>query len=139
MGLLISPSPRSQDTLGAAVGIKHQVNVVGRMWLLVLLTSGEIQQGSEHIYLALCQEDFPTKFSGQKMVSCLITQSHRTANGWGQKRPLGPPGPILLQLGHTVWLGSCPGGFWTSPGRKPHNLYGYLCQRSLQMVTVTVP
>lgn len=68
--------------------------------------SGEIQQGSEHIHLVLCQEDFPTKFSGQKIVSYLITESHRIANGWSQKRPLGPSGPILLQQSHPE---VCPG------------------------------
>lgn len=101
--------------------------------------SGEIQQGCELIlHLVCCQEDFLTKFSGQKMVSCLITESHRIANGWGQKRPLGPSGPILLQQNHPeVYPRPCPGGFWTSPWRKPLSLSNDLSQRSLQLVTVT--
>lgn len=102
-GLLTSPSPRPQDTLGAAVGIKHQVNMVGRTWLPVLQVRSS--KALSTFTSSFARKTFPPSSLGKKWYH-LITESHRIANGWSQKRPLGPSGPILLQQSHPE---VCPG------------------------------
>ena len=53
-------------------------------------------------------------------------QSTELQNGWGWNGPLGPSPPINAPAG-TLSAGCsepCPGGFWRSPWRRLHSLYG---------------
>lgn len=85
MRLLISPSPRSQDTLGAAVVIKHQVNMVGRTWLLVLQVRSS--KALSTFTSPFARKTFPPSSLGKKWYHVLL-HSHTELQMVGVRRDL---------------------------------------------------
>ena len=56
----------------------------------------------------------------------LLTHSSHGITEWLRVgRPLGPSGPAPAPAGppRAECSGSCPGGWWISPGRRPHSLW----------------